>query len=339
MESSNFSLLQLVPPAVVMLLLIAACFFFYTHYVTASRALCAALHKTSTTIRSMSDGDEMIRKTGVTRVFQGTQLEPIWRDFAKTLHTQTGLVNGTQKQKKSRLTVPASYYFSVSAVVDRPLAVDYFKHLPGILTGIGIIGTFSGLLFGLSNFDASNPEVMANSVSLLLGGVRDAFYASAAAITVAMIITHWEKMLYRKCLSALDELVDAINGLFETGVGEEYLATLVRNTADSSNQAKSLKDELIQAMVPVIKQLESIQSQQVASMGEALEEALTESNRRLAAQIETALIRQVKGPIEEMTKKMDSRLNQVKSDPQDLARKVIRARQQESLTENVSEAE
>lgn len=236
------------------------------------------------------------------------------------------------------MTVPVSYYFSVSSVVDRPLAVDYFKHLPGILTGIGIIGTFSGLLFGLSNFDASNPELMAQSVSLLLGGVRDAFYASAAAITIAMIITHWEKMLYRRCLSSLDDLVDAISSLFEAGVGEEYLATLVHHSANSSDQAKSLKDELIQAMVPVIKQLESIQSQQVASMGGALEQALTESNRRLASQIETALIRQVKSPIEDMGKKMDNRLSHIKSNPQDLARKVIRARQQDGQIENSPEA-
>jgi len=338
LENSNFNVLQLVPPVVVMVLLVSACFFFYTRYVKVSRALCLTLQKISTTIRSMSDGDEMIRKTGVGRVFQNTQLEPIWRDFSKTLHTQTGLINGITKNKKSRLTVPVSYYFSVSSVIDRPLAVDYFKHLPGILTGIGIIGTFSGLLFGLSNFDASNPELMAQSVSLLLGGVRDAFYASAAAITIAMIITHWEKMLYRRCLSSLDDLVDAISSLFEAGVGEEYLATLVHHSANSSDQAKSLKDELIQAMVPVIKQLESIQSQQVASMGGALEQALTESNRRLASQIETALIRQVKSPIEDMGKKMDNRLSHIKSNPQDLARKVIRARQQDGQIENSPEA-
>ena len=179
---------------------------------------------------------------------------------------------------------------------------------------------------------------MAQSVSLLLGGVRDAFYASAAAITIAMIITHWEKMLYRRCLSSLDDLVDAISSLFEAGVGEEYLATLVHHSANSSDQAKSLKDELIQAMVPVIKQLESIQSQQVASMGGALEQALTESNRRLASQIETALIRQVKSPIEDMGKKMDNRLSHIKSNPQDLARKVIRARQQDGQIENSPEA-
>ena len=92
MENSNFNVLQLVPPVVVMVLLVSACYFFYTRYVKVSKALCLTLQKISTTIRSMSDGDEMIRKTGVGRVFQNTQLEPIWRDFSKTLHTQTGWI-------------------------------------------------------------------------------------------------------------------------------------------------------------------------------------------------------------------------------------------------------
>lgn len=280
MDSQTSSLLQLIPPLVVIAIILAAGFFFYTRYVVNARSLCDVIRKTSATVRSMSDGDEMMRKTGVSRVFQGTPLELVWRDFSKTLHTQVGYVNGVKQQKKFRITVPAQAYFSVSSVVDRPLGVDYFKHLPGILTGVGIIGTFSGLLFGLSNFDASSAEKMNHSIALLLGGVRDAFYASAAAITAAMIITHVEKLHYRRCLSALDDLVDALNGLFEAGVGEEYLSALVNQSNNSSEIAKSLKDELLGAMVPVIRQLENIQSHQVEGLAEAIGNQFTPVQRK-----------------------------------------------------------
>lgn len=329
---TNSNLIQLIPPLVVVSLLLVACYFFYSRYVLKSRELCSSLEKIGETVRSMSDGDETMRKDGVSRVFQNSNLEPIWREFAKTLHTQS-----SGKRGKSRLTVPASCFFSTGAVIDRQLGVEYFKHLPGILTGIGIIGTFSGLLFGLSNFDASDPEKMTRSVGLLLSGVRDAFYASAGAITVAMVITHWEKIIYRRCLSALDHLVDCINGLFEGGVGEEYLATLVEHSANTSNQARIMKDELIQAMVPVIRQLETIQSQQMDGLGQTLENILNESNRRLVAQFESALIRQVRTPLDELGSKLDTR--GVKPNPQDMAMKVIRARQHDSLTGTAPEAQ
>jgi hypothetical protein len=237
---------------------------------------------------------------GVDKVFQGTHLENLWRDFSKSLHAQKIGNSGTKKDRKYRLTVPVEYNFSAAAVIDRPLGVEYFKHLPGILTGIGIIGTFSGLLFGLSNFDASTAEAMNLSIALLIAGVRDAFYASAAAITAAMVITHWEKRIYQQCLGALDQLVDALNNVFEAGVGEEYLASLVHQSSNSGQVAETLKDELLQAMVPILKQMEELQSVQAQSVTEALEKALRVSNRELAGQFEAAMMRQVKAPIEDM---------------------------------------
>jgi hypothetical protein len=49
-------------------------------------------------------------------------------------------------------------FFSEHALVVTPLKTEFYKHLPGILTGIGIIGTFLGLIMGLSSFDISDPE-------------------------------------------------------------------------------------------------------------------------------------------------------------------------------------
>ncbi|WP_370263623.1 hypothetical protein [Limnobacter sp.] len=334
---SAVSILQLIPPTMVAIILLIACYFFYSRYVVPARSLCSNLEKIGTTIRSMSDGDESMRKSGVARVFQDSPFDPLWREFAKTLHTQTSYVQGQLKRTKCRITVPASHFFSVSSVVDRQLSVEYFKHLPGILTGIGIIGTFAGLLFGLSNFDATNTETISKSISVLLAGVRDAFYASAAAITAAMVITHWEKMLYGRCITALDHLVDCLNGLFEGAVGEEYLATLVEHSTTTSNQARLMKDELIQAMVPVVRQLESIQTQQITGLTQALENSLNESNRKLASQIETALLRQIRTPLEEMVSKLNERSPSA-GNAHDMAVKVIRARQNDIHLPNVSEA-
>lgn len=326
---SSLGFVQLIPPILVVITLVVACYFFYTRYVVQSKELCLSLERIGNTIRSMSDGDENQRKSGVGRVFQDTPYDSVWREFAKTLHAQVWQTQGQLKRTKYRLTVPASHFFSVSSIVDRQLSVEYFKHLPGILTGVGIIGTFSGLLFGLSNFDATDPEKMSQSVAILLAGVRDAFYASAAAITAAMVITHWEKMIYRRCLTALDHLVNCLNGLFEGAVSEEYLATLVEHSANTSNQARMMKEEMIQAMVPVIRQLESVQNQQMDGLAKSLENALNESNRRLASQFEAALMRQVKTPLDDMINQIGNRFGSTVN-PQDMAIKVIRARQGET---------
>lgn len=330
MDNQSLSFVQFIPPLVVAAILVFACYVFYTKYVLVSRSLASELQKLARTVRSMTEGDENMRKVGIGKVFQNTPLEFTWKDFAKTLHAQTAIQDGVLRQKRSRITVPAGHFFSVAAVIDRPLRVDYFKHLPGILTGIGIIGTFAGLLFGLSHFDASNAQTMQLSINLLIQGVRDAFYASAAAITAAMVITHWEKLQYQRCLAALDSLVEAIDSSFEAGVGEEYLAALVKNTATAGDGPRGLKDDIIQAMVPIVKQFEAMQSSQSHGLAEAVEHAMNEANRRLASQFETALIRQVKTPLDDLSKRWSGPAAPVqKINSENLAQKIIRARKPE----------
>ena len=102
---------------------------------------------------------------------------------------------------------------------------------------------------------------------------------------------------------------------------------------------KTANQEVLQAMLPVIKPLESIQSQNNDGLAQALERALNESNKRLSNQLEIILARQVKHPIEEMGQKLENRLSHIRSNPQDLAMKVIRARQNDSHAEASSSAE
>ncbi|KVL17931.1 hypothetical protein WS95_18650 [Burkholderia sp. MSMB1826] len=54
-----------------------------------------------------------------------------------------------------RSTALAETFFTDQAIVDSRLKTDFFKHLPGVLTGLGIIGTFLGLIKGLVHFDVS----------------------------------------------------------------------------------------------------------------------------------------------------------------------------------------
>lgn len=205
------------------------------------------------------------------------------------------------------------------------LRAHYFKHLPGILTGVGIIGTFSGLLFGLSNFDSSSPDTMAQSVNLLLSGVRDAFYASALAITVAMVITHMEKLQYRKCVSALDELNSVVDSLFDSGVEQEYLAAIAHQTRGFENQADGFRNAITESLALVANESKLSQERFAELIRTAMFEAMTDVTRKSNAHLEQTLIRHLREPVEEMTRKIESRINSTKVSNADIASKIVRA--------------
>ena len=57
----------------------------------------------------------------------------------------------------------------------------------GILTALGILGTFLGLVLGLRSFDFSNADQMTSSVEALVGGLNVAFYTSIYGVTLSIL--------------------------------------------------------------------------------------------------------------------------------------------------------
>lgn len=105
--------------------------------------------------------DENLDKT-LDKIFKASGvLENIWKEFKDTIHKQTEIDTSTGQHRviRMRLTAPAEVYFRTDIIVDTPLRADFFKHLPGILSGIGIIGTFVGLLSGLKGFKISENNI------------------------------------------------------------------------------------------------------------------------------------------------------------------------------------
>lgn len=90
-------------------------------------------------------------------VMLGVTLTHCWSEFRETLHGQTGVNNqGQEVVVRYRATAMAATFFTPQALVETPLASEFFKHLPGILTGLGIIGTFTGLINGSIDFQVTN---------------------------------------------------------------------------------------------------------------------------------------------------------------------------------------
>ena len=181
-------------------------------------------------------------------IFANTRImKPLWREYADSLHEQIEIDPISKEEKlRRRSTVPASVFFRPDIIVDIPLRADFFRHLPGIFTGVGIIGTFTGLLDGLHAFQISDdPSIVRYSLASLLQGVSMAFIVSAAAITLAMVVTFIEKLILNSLYAKVEALVQRLDDAFVAGVGEEYLARLVRVSESTADQAASMQSALV----------------------------------------------------------------------------------------------
>lgn len=223
----------------------------------------------------------------IDRVLGPVGLGHIWSEYSKTLHQQKEVdARGQLRSARWRSTALAETFFSDYAVVDARLNTDYFKHLPGLLTGLGIIGTFTGLIIGLQNYTkAESPGP--DELRKLMIDIKMAFYISAAAIILAMICTAIEKGVvsarYRQA-SALRELIDS---LYATGAGEEYLARLVAASETSATQAAQIKDALVADLKEILAAQTNMQI-----------EAQSRQSERMSGDVGRAIVENLGAPIQ-----------------------------------------
>ncbi|WP_413456964.1 hypothetical protein [Herbaspirillum huttiense] len=70
---------------------------------------------------------------------QDEKLAHLWNEYEESLHVQSEERDGQLIDIGARATLPAEMYFNGQIVVDSRLGTEFFKHLPGIFTGIGIV--------------------------------------------------------------------------------------------------------------------------------------------------------------------------------------------------------
>lgn len=204
----------------------------------------------------------------------------LWSEYQDTLHQLRRKDGGTEY----RATLPAEAFFTKETLVDNRAFVwnDFFRHLPGILTGLGIIGTFAGLITGLEGFSPSD-DASATRVSLktLMDGVQEAFSLSAFAITSAIVVTFLEKSSLAWAYKNVEKLTQAIDMLYEAGAGEEYLARLVEADEANAAQTAQLKDSLVNDLRVLLTELTERQIKVQQESNQLLNQSIIEINSSL----------------------------------------------------------
>ncbi|MDB0281069.1 MULTISPECIES: anti-phage ZorAB system protein ZorA [Acinetobacter] len=257
-------------------------------------------------------GQDLKKNTLDTKFEKDTPLQHAWSNYKNSFHDIYETVDGESVLISSRATVPSDVFFTQSVIVDTPLKVEFYKHLPGIITGVGIIATFAGLLFGLFAFDpAGDPAKVQDSLALLLRGVGEAFLASGLAIATAMLITWREKSWLRKCYECLEHLTTEIDKIFETdATGEEYLAKLLKSSQSNEANARQLKDSLVNDLKVIMTNLVEENKKNQIAFATQLSESYAKSSQDMATQIGQSITDTLQAPLD----KIASSVQQVSGD-------------------------
>lgn len=303
--------------------LVGFLFFWYlASYFRRSIALSWRLGRLIRDIQKVGEVPPAKRREALGALFERHPLGHAWQEYAETLHDQYEVRDGERHLLRSRSTAGAAHFFTAQSVVETPLGTEFYKHLPGILTGIGIVGTFFGLMLGLQHFNPGTPEQVNASVDQLLKDVMFAFLGSFLSILASILVTLTEKRRLAHCYKQLEKLNESIDGLFDSGIGEEYLAELVKSSNESSIQTRQLKDSLVTDLREMLQNLVDTQVRESLKLADTLSASYRDSGQVLAEQIGGAIESSLRAPLEQIAGAVQSasgdQSNQVQSLLQDV---------------------
>jgi biopolymer transport protein ExbB/TolQ len=144
----------------------------------------------------------------------------------------------------------------------------------GICVSVGVLGTFIGLSVGLADLNTESPDQIRSGITVLIGGMRVAFYTSVAGVVLSLIWMFYDRLISRKLEDQLDKHTERLDFLLNTDDEELFLNRLEKMTRTQNDHLKTvLTDALERVMSPVVTHLhqsnqlmeKQIQQQQASS--------------------------------------------------------------------------
>ena len=117
-----------------------------------------------------------------------------WQEFKESLITP-------ERRKVVYKTDEASLFFSEERLLEQHLNLRFWNSVSALLVGLGILGTFVGLVWGLipfSGIDFTQTEQIQSAIRELLSGVSTAFVTSVWGMLASLLFNGLEKVGHRQ---------------------------------------------------------------------------------------------------------------------------------------------
>lgn len=127
--------------------------------------------------------------------------------------------------------------------VDNAIHKPLLEMIPDILTSLGILGTFVGLVWGLKNFSPADYDAMTSSVSSLVEGIKVAFLTSIYGLSLSLVYTYNMKSGYDSLILSLEDFLDKFHTNVMPSADMESRNILVSCQQDQTNAVNRMADQ------------------------------------------------------------------------------------------------
>ena len=166
------------------------------------------------------------------------ELAEVWHEFRNSLVTREPKEN---QEKIVYKTDEASFFFGEERLLGQYMNLRFWNSVPALLVGLGILGTFVGLVWGLlpfSSIDFQQTENIRSAIQSLLSGVSTAFVTSVWGMLLSLLFNWIEKSSIGSVSSKIAVLQRTLDRLFTLTTQEEIA---FRQEDELAQQTQALK--------------------------------------------------------------------------------------------------
>ena len=192
--------------------------------------------------------------------FLGDKMQGTWADF---------LQNAELRDAHGE-SCDVSQYINEDTVIYAIGGTRLAEMTPGILTSLGILGTFLGLVLGLSglNLNAADTSALLAAMEQLIGGMSTAFLTSIAGVIASIAFNLLNNHYISKCEKAIDRFCEVFS-LYAMpkpvsqdsamlALQQEQTAYIRQAVEDMSQKmAVQMEQSILRAMLPVQRSMDN----------------------------------------------------------------------------------
>lgn len=222
---------------IMLLMILASC-------IVGSRHLIQDCSRIRTAAQSIlnGEGDVFFNADETTEVFHQEFLDNCFHQYCHMLRSNPNTSCDIQS-------------FLNEEVIENHAHRSLLELIPDILTSLGILGTFVGLVMGLREFDPSGYAQMADSITPLINGIKVAFITSIYGISLSLAFSFHLRSEFGNLSNVMDEFLDAFYLHVRPPYEVDSLSKLLENQKSQEEMQQEMNKLFVEQMVQSFEQV------------------------------------------------------------------------------------
>ena len=176
-----------------------------------------------------------------------------------------------------KTSCPSEEYFSADAVSwSAGINLRILNAAAGVLVGLGLLGTFIGLLVGMRSFDLKDSETILANLSQLTSGMWMAFLTSIVGMICSIFFSHYYKHVSAGFRMQLREITKKLDWAYYVDDANLFAEVLREQLEHVQDPVSSLVREVVADLKTVMNGMISDFKAEVAGAARAEFETLTD---------------------------------------------------------------